>query len=81
MLTKRHGKAAIKKYHHQHEQTQAEADRYNQAFLKGDYQTIYRFGKHLINENDIGIDAKQIKLPELDKAIDLELENPFKDMI
>jgi len=80
MLAKRHGSATMTKYYQQREHTQAKADSYHQAFLTGDYQTIYHFGEHLIDESVIDIDSERIQLAEFERTIDLNLSNPFADM-
>ena len=81
MLTKRHGKKIMTDYRHRSEVTQTQAENYNEAFIKGDYQTIYRFGEQLIDEDRISIDNEKIKIPSCEQDISLDLTNPFSDMV
>ena len=81
MLTKRYGEKIMTNYRHRLESTRAQAEDYNEAFTKGDYRTIYRFGEQLIDESRISIDDEKIKIPDCEQDISLDLTNPFSDMV
>ena len=80
MLAKRHGKTAMTNYYRQREMTRTASNNYHQAFLKGDYRSIYRFGEDIIDEDQIDISATRIKFPGCEQAINLDMANPFADM-
>ena len=43
--------------------------------------TIYRFGTDMIDDNDVKIDKHSLTIAGLNEAVDLELNNPFDDMV
>jgi acetoacetyl-[acyl-carrier protein] synthase len=80
MLTKRHGAAAVDAYKLKREAVRAQASAYDQAALRGDFATIYHFGKDLIDESLIEFDREQLSLPGFAQPIDLSGANRFADM-
>lgn len=80
MLTKRYGQQAIESYKGKRDKVREAAESYNQQALKGQFSTIYHFGEGLIDETQIKLDQKQIRLPGFQQAIDLPTENPYTDM-
>lgn len=80
MLTKRYGRQAIGNYKGKRDKVREAAESYNQQALKGQFSTIYHFGEGLIDEAQIKLDQKQIRLPGFQQAIDLPTESPYVDM-
>lgn len=80
MLIKRHGQKAFSQYQQKNQAVADNAEHYNQRAINGDLQTIYRFGENMIDENEIGLDDKELRIPGYSKAIPLKVDNPYDDM-
>jgi len=80
MLVKRYGAEAMSNYQSRREKTRIKAEVYNQAALKGQFDTIYHFGEGLIDESKITMDANELHLPGFAQAIELPDVNPYEDM-
>ncbi|MGH1441396.1 MAG: beta-ketoacyl synthase [Cellvibrionaceae bacterium] len=81
MMAKRYGAQAMQAYQSRRESTQERADDYHQAFLKGNYQVIYKFGEDMLDDQEIGIDQQAIRIKGYPQEIDLTKENLYKDMV
>lgn len=81
MLRKRYGDSAYAAYEEKNTVVQAQADAYDRQCLSGDMETIYRFGTDMISDADVKIDKQSLKIGGLNEAVDLELANPFEDMV
>jgi len=81
MMAKRYGKQAMQAYQLRREATQERADDYHEAFLKGNYQVIYKFGEDMLDDQDINIDQQSIRVKGYPQEIDLTKENLYKDMV
>lgn len=80
MLLRRYGADAVAAYNERRKASIAKAQAYDQQALKGNFDTIYHFGKNLIDESQITISQSQITLPGFVHPIDLQLVNRFTDM-
>ena len=80
MLTRRYGAEAVKHYNERRKASIAKADDYDQQALTGNFDTIYHFGKNLIDESQISISQSQVTLPGFAHPIDLNIKNRFADM-
>ena len=80
MLRKRYGEQAYSAYQKREEAVAAHAQQYNEAALQGDLQAVYKFGENMIDENQIELDAQQLRVPGFAKPIPLDLENVYGDM-
>lgn len=80
MLERRYGKEAVAGYAARREATTAKAKAYDQQALAGNYETIYNFGKNLIDESQITLSQSQVTLPGFAHPVDLQLPNRFADM-
>ncbi len=81
MLHKRYGSTAYERYLSKLEDTRRKAESYDQAAIRGDFQTIYQFGQNMIDDAQLQIDAGQLVVPGYANPIDLQLPNRFEDMI
>ncbi len=81
MLKRRYGDKAFAAYEDRAVQVTADAEAYNQAALKGQFETIYQFGEGLIDEAQITITQENLSLPGFAQAIDLTFSNPYGDMM
>ena len=80
MLTRRYGDETVKHYNERRKASIAKADDYDQQALTGNFDTIYHFGKNLIDESQITISQSQVTLPGFAHPIDLNIKNRFADM-
>ena len=80
MLAKRYSAAQIKAYENRRQTVRDKANAYNLAASHGHFDTIYHFGQDLIDENEIQITDKEIKIPGFANPVDLQMTNRFQDM-
>ena len=80
MLAKRYGTHTMKKYEQSLAVTREKSQHYHQQCLQGQFNTIYQFGESMLNDESIVIDKKSLSVPDYGLAIDLEMENLYKDM-
>lgn len=81
MLTKRHGEAAIAAYQVKRAQTKQAQEAYKEKITLGQYELIYKFGEGMIDESQIDIAQNEMTIPGFEKAIALDIANPFNDMV
>jgi len=81
MLARRYGSEAFDVYQKRREQTRMKAAAYDEAALKGQFDTIYHFGEGLIDESKIDINKQAVSLPGYAQKIELDLPNRFSDMV
>jgi acetoacetyl-[acyl-carrier protein] synthase len=80
MLSRRYGVEAVAAYDERRKATVIKAHNYDQQALTGNFDTIYHFGKNLIDESQITITQSQVTLPGFAHPINLPLINRFMDM-
>lgn len=80
MLSRRHGAEAVVAYSERRKASIAKAHSYDQQALTGNFDTIYHFGKNLIDESQITISQSQVTLPGFAHPIELAVTNRFSDM-
>ncbi|MBU3059178.1 beta-ketoacyl synthase [Pseudomonas indica] len=81
MLRKRHGDAAFSAYRERREQTRANALRYEEQALKGQFDIIYNFGQDLIDDRDIRISDSRIEVPGFAQPLEYPKDARFLDML
>jgi len=81
MLAKRYSADEITAYESRREQVRANAMAYDASATQGNFDTIYRFGQDLIDENDIVMSRSEIQVPGFANGIDLAMTNRFEDMV
>jgi acetoacetyl-[acyl-carrier protein] synthase len=67
-------------YASRREHVREKASAYDRSATQGNVDTIYHFGQDLIDENDIQMSDKEIRIPGFANPIDLRMKNRFKDM-
>ncbi len=80
MLARRHGSEAVAAYEERRAVVVARANAYDQQALKGNFDTIYHFGKNLIDESQITISQTKVTLPGFAQPIELPSTSRFMDM-
>lgn len=81
MLRKRYGEKAYQAYENKNAAVFDAAEAYDQQCLGGNMEPIYKFGTGMIEDSDVSISDVSLKISGLEQAVDLALENPFKDMV
>lgn len=79
MLEKRHGASAIKTYKNLNEKVSINCANYAKEATQGTIAPIYQFGEGVINGEDLAMTRNSIQIPGCDKAVNLEVDNPFLD--
>lgn len=80
MLLRRYGADKVASYAERRKVAVANAHAYDQQALTGNFDTIYHFGKNLIDESQITITQSQVTLPGFAHPIELVVANRFSDM-
>jgi acetoacetyl-[acyl-carrier protein] synthase len=81
MLTQRWGSGAMTQAKHRQENTLDTANAYDQAADNGAIAPIYRFGEGVLEGADLELTDRSITIPGFAHGIDLDLDNPFDDMV
>ncbi|MDX5371003.1 MAG: beta-ketoacyl synthase [Pseudomonadaceae bacterium] len=81
MLGKRHGEAALAAWRDKREATRAEAARYDQQALCGQFDILYHFGQGLVDEHALQIDARQVRIPGFAQALVYRQDERYADML
>jgi len=80
MLEKRYGADSMELYKTKREVTRAASTAYDVSASQGDLKIIYNFGENMIDDSDIDIDQSKLSMPQFDKAVNLDFDNPYADM-
>ncbi len=81
MLNKRYTRTQISAYRDKRESVTEAANAYDEACMRGPMKPIYRFGEAMIDEKEIEINSTELRLPGIARSVDLDLKNPFDDMV
>ena len=80
MLAKRHGTDAMQRHARRNESVHAAGLDYDAAATRGEARPIYHFGEDVLEGEDLGIDARSVRVPGYGAPVSLDAENPFGDM-
>ncbi len=67
-------------YCRRREQVRERARAYESRADRGDLQVIYRFGQGMHGDEDIEIGKRSLVVPGFGKPVNLEFDNPYRDM-
>lgn len=81
MLSKRHGAKAWTQHQKLLETTLELSAAHDAAFTSGDFALNYQFGDQVLEGEDLSLDSASLSLPGYAQKIDLNLNNPFQDML
>ena len=81
MLGKKHGNQLLTTHSRANEAVQEQTATYDQQTIANQSSLIYRFGEGVIDGQELNISADSIQIPGQEKRINLEVENPYKDMV
>jgi acetoacetyl-[acyl-carrier protein] synthase len=80
MLEKKHGTRAYTEYLKRNEAVSMAAQDYDEQSSLGNVAPLYEFGKSVVEGQDLSISDREIRIPGFEKAVDLDLPNPYPDM-
>ena len=81
MLEKKHGKNAMLQHARLNESVGEKIREYDEAAIAGETSPIYHFGEGIIEGEALRITPEKITIPGLDQQINLNLTNPYDDMV
>lgn len=81
MLEKKHGKKALRQHAKLNESVADKIREYDSLAIAGQTSPIYHFGEGVVEGEELGITATKITIPGLAQTIDLNLANPYDDMV
>jgi acetoacetyl-[acyl-carrier protein] synthase len=80
MLTKRYGAKQMQSYRKRNDQVSIKAAEYDAGADSGQFPPIYNFGEGVLDGGDISINSSRIVVPGFGHAVNLDLDNPYKDI-
>ncbi len=81
MLEKKYGKEAMRQHAKLNEPIGDKIREYDRAAITGQTSPIYHFGEGVVEGEELGITAEKITIPGLEQEINLNLANPYDDMV
>ena len=81
MLEKKYGKEALRRHAKLNEPIGDKIREYDRAATAGQTSPIYHFGEGVVAGEELGITAEKITIPGLEQEINLNLANPYDDMV
>ena len=80
MLESKHGRKKMTDHQKASVAVTEHADLYDQDAIKGLTSPIYRFGEGVLEEKDLHLTERSIKVPGFKKRIRLDVPTPYPDM-
>ena len=81
MLTKKHGAAALKRWQQSNEAVLAKSADYEQRTQREQIAPLYRYDNDVKDGKDLKFAGDKLHLRGYAQAVDLNLENPYQDMV
>jgi len=81
MLEKKYGREAMRQHARLNESVEEKIRAYDMDAVDGKTSPIYHFGEGVIEGEELNITADKIAIPGLEQEIDLNLDNPYDDMV
>ena len=81
MLQARHGREAMNKHQALLEKTLTLSQQHEDEFTSGTFKLNYQFGEQVLEGEDLKMDANSMEIPGYLQKVNLNLQNPFKDML
>jgi acetoacetyl-[acyl-carrier protein] synthase len=78
MLEKRHGKAAMGEWQKANEAVGERSAAFDEACIAGTIRPTYKFDHEVLQPEDVSMEEGTLRLGDL--AVDLRLDNPYRDM-
>jgi len=81
MLTMKHGAKALAAWQHRNEAVSASSASYEQRTLQQQIAPLYRYDHDVKDGNDLGFNGNKLSLRGYQQPVDLDLPNPYPDMV
>lgn len=81
MLTQKHGDQAIKAYQKRNEAVSEASQQYDTKMTDEGVAPIYKFNHNVLEGKDVKFGGGKLKVPGFDQEIDLNINNPYEDMV
>ncbi len=81
MLERKHGSAAMHEHGGRNEAVASAAAAYDEQMSTELMAPIYRFGEGVVEGDALQIDRNSVRIPGFARAVPLDIENPFPDMV
>lgn len=80
MIKKKHGSSAVKSYCARTEPVKEKARQYDLEAIRGLAESTYLDHERVLNDDDLDMTDKILKIPGYDKPVDLKLKSPYPEM-
>ncbi|MBU2645337.1 beta-ketoacyl synthase [bacterium] len=80
MITKKHGSKAISAYHKLTGPVVEKAQQYDRDTIRGLTESIYKDNERVLNDDDLDMTDRAIRIPGFDKPVSLDLSSPYPEM-
>lgn len=81
MLTSRHGAKAMQQHQTLLENTLAKSEQHDTDFTAGRFNLNYHFGVNVLEGDELKFSSQELEIPGYAQKINLNLNNPFKNML
>lgn len=81
MLCQRWGQRHMQNWKKRNESVATAAADYDAGAESGKYPPIYNFGDGVLEGEDLSIDPNEIRIPGFGHSVNLQLDNPYRDML
>ena len=81
MLERRHGREQCLTWEHRHEAISERASQFEAMTLAGEAKAVYKFDHEVMGQDDVELSAERVHIAGGKIQIDLNLHNPYEDMI
>lgn len=81
LLEKKYGRQRMSEYRNRNQAVAAAADHYDRETIAGRTTPIYRFDHNVVAGEDLVITRDELKIPGYSRSIDLNVKNPYTDMV
>ena len=80
MIAQKHGDSAVNSYQTLNEPVVEKAQQYDQDTIRGLTASTYKDSERVLNDSNLDMTDKSLKVPGFDKPVKLELTSPYPDM-
>lgn len=80
MIEKKHGSSAVTAYRSLNEPVVEKAQQYDQDTIRGLTESIYKDSEPVLNDQNLELTDKSLKVPGFTKPVNLDLASPYPDM-
>lgn len=80
MLKRRYTTEQLAAYTRKRETSRLKANEYDQSAIHGEAKPLYLYDHNVLQGDDLKISDKEIQLPGYKHSINMEINNPFKDL-